>query len=386
MAKIDPNYPYDVYQFLAKPLRDADASGLLERFTGAFQTVLENTDASTMDLLDLYDIDLAPDWALDYLLWHVGWTKELDYITDSLTADQKRKLLRLSAQMWKMKGTETGIKQAIRLFTGKEAIGWNWFYLRAEVDVVATGYSEATGTDFWLVGSDYGDRDEYLSIYWVTATDADERALIEQLMAIQKPMGEAFRVNYPDYVDDFQLDSVPRWTTLSGSAATWASGTFQLVIPASTVTEPIDVGLALAEDVTYLFSYQFTDAAGLLRFHFRSSSSAANGYRFEVDNAGKTAKLIRLVAGVPTTIATATLDASFNVDWSLGVVIHVSQPTASTLHIRVELDSESVADVTESGGSVQPAGTVSWASAGTGSITLDNIIIYERPMAYAIVA
>lgn len=152
MAKINSAFPHDSYTFVHKPIRDADSENryFLERFFLGFQSQFETTYSNINDLVNLFNPSKAPDEVLQYLKDHVGFTKELEDITQGLTNNELRKLIILAVPLWRQKGFDVGYKNIVRLFTGANSRTFNWFDFRLIIGEKALG-EEQLGEDSWLI-------------------------------------------------------------------------------------------------------------------------------------------------------------------------------------------------------------------------------------------
>ena len=153
MAKINPNFQHSIYEFLHKPLRDIDSKkgqNFLERFLVGMQNEFENMQGRINTLSTLNDPATIRADLLLFLKDIVGFTNELNNITQDLSENDLRKLITLAVALWKQKGTETGYANIIRLFVGKTARIFNWFDFRFIVGEKAFG-EEQLGEDSWLI-------------------------------------------------------------------------------------------------------------------------------------------------------------------------------------------------------------------------------------------
>lgn len=151
MAKVNQNFPYELYRFIHKPIRAQDkieGKLFLERFTFGFQRQMEEAFGKLDKLVDLYNPALTPQPR--FLKDIVGFTSELDKITNDISDADLRKLIQLAVALWKEKGLEVGYKDIIRLFTGKNSRPFNWFDYRLIVGEKAIG-EEQLGEDSWLI-------------------------------------------------------------------------------------------------------------------------------------------------------------------------------------------------------------------------------------------
>jgi len=152
MAKIDPNFEFDMYRFLHLPLRKEDEKNdnFLERYTLGMQNVWEEINGKLFGLTYLNNPSKIRSDALTYLKDIVGFTKELDYVTNDLSETDLRKVILLGVPLWKTKGTELGFKTIIKLFTGFDARVFTWFDYRMIIGEKAIG-EEQLGEDSWLI-------------------------------------------------------------------------------------------------------------------------------------------------------------------------------------------------------------------------------------------
>ena len=153
MAKIDPNFNHDIYSFLHRPLRELDRKEgnlFLERFLTGHQYIFETTNSKIDTIKTLKDPSSIRADLLQYLKDQVGFTKDLNNITNDLSDNDLRKLITLAVALWKQKGIEVGYANIVRLFTGKSARIFNWFDFRLIVGEKAFG-EEQLGEDSWLI-------------------------------------------------------------------------------------------------------------------------------------------------------------------------------------------------------------------------------------------
>lgn len=151
MAKVNQEFPHEIYKFIHRPLRTEDQlSGrqFLERYIFAFQRQFEQVIDKINKLPQLYDPALTPQPRL--LKDIVGFTSELDKITNDISDADLRKLISLAVALWKEKGLEVGYKDIIRLFTGKNSRVFNWFDFRYIVGEQGLAQEEL-GEDSWFI-------------------------------------------------------------------------------------------------------------------------------------------------------------------------------------------------------------------------------------------
>lgn len=142
--------------FLPNELRRLDreeGKQFLERYLKGPQIVWDQTIQIAKSLTVLMDVELCPDKLLRYLKWIVGWTSEpqLERITDGLSFDELRRLISVSAEMWRDKGPEDTILNVLRVVAGGDrARIWNYFDFRWVLDETGIG-EEHDGRDPWVI-------------------------------------------------------------------------------------------------------------------------------------------------------------------------------------------------------------------------------------------
>jgi len=153
VAKINPAFQHDIYKFLHRPLRDIDRKEgrlFLERFLQGAQAEFEEMQDRITQLETLRDPARIRADLLKYLKAIVGFTDDLNNITNDLSENDLRKLISLAVALWKQKGTEPGYANIVRLFVGKSARIFNWFDFRFIVGEKAFG-EEQLGEDSWFI-------------------------------------------------------------------------------------------------------------------------------------------------------------------------------------------------------------------------------------------
>ncbi len=116
-----------------------DASGdLLAFLDDVLQPVLDDKIQEINDFLNTFDPDKATNNFVNAILLDLGNPFDLD----DLTLTQKRKLVRIIIDIYREKGTEEGIENAVRFLTG------------IDVNIVSPSISDA-----WVLGVDILDPD-----------------------------------------------------------------------------------------------------------------------------------------------------------------------------------------------------------------------------------
>lgn len=115
--------------------RAEDATGELEKFLGALQEALTLILYEVDRWPEVLDVDVAEEKYLDQMLIRLG-----NPFSFTLSVDDKRRLIRLLVSMYRQKGTDPGIVNAIRFFLGLEVsvVSFNescWILGQSQLDV-----------------------------------------------------------------------------------------------------------------------------------------------------------------------------------------------------------------------------------------------------------
>ncbi|HEU4407252.1 MAG TPA: hypothetical protein VFS43_18425 [Polyangiaceae bacterium] len=106
---------FDLWSMLPKHNRRADATGDLARFVACLQEVTDLALADVDRFAELLDLERAPEPFVDAMLSDLG-----NPFYFELGELQKRRLAAVLVAMYREKGTEPGIKNAVRFFLGVE--------------------------------------------------------------------------------------------------------------------------------------------------------------------------------------------------------------------------------------------------------------------------
>jgi len=106
---------FDLYELLPAMNRREDVSGDLRNLCLCLQDVVTLLLADIDQWVDIFDPDLAPEWALDLMLASMGNPFRFD-----LSVTDKRRLVQLLVGIYRQKGTAPGIRNVVRFFLGVE--------------------------------------------------------------------------------------------------------------------------------------------------------------------------------------------------------------------------------------------------------------------------
>lgn len=372
MAKINENFRWDAYRFLIQPWRDTDQSGVLERFVGAIQEAWESTQGSIDDIADLSDVDTIPDEFLVYLQWHVGWTTEMDRITNGLTADELRKLIKVSATMWKQKGTQRGIKSAIRLLTGSDAIIWNWFAMRWIVGATDLWFTLNRG-DSWIVG----ESDEYLSVVFVKDSAALNRQLIRDIIDLNRPVNESYLLIFPDFVDEFE-NGLGQWNQEGSVDAEWDEDTFSVdLVPDADIVAVVDA-YDTWEQAYIMFQVEADDSAAFLTLEFMRKNDGDDCYIVQFSMS--TCELYTNDAGVLSGILASGVPSGWVAGTKIALWCRVTWQTDVSQLVEVGVGTQTVLSYQTDAGSYIIGGKFALVNDSAATFNIDRTIAYDYPV------
>jgi phage tail-like protein len=344
----------NMYNFLMRSLRDADqrnGNQFVERlFTGP-QAAWQTTHDIVEDIKDLWSVTDCPDEYLQYLKRIVGWTPDLDSITDGLSYDQLRRLIAVSVQLWKKRGSENTMTDLLRLLTGKRTRLFNWFDLRFILGEIELEYDNE-GLDPWLLDLD-GDPNNspYYSHLQIVDDGTLDRDLVKSILNLMRAMGERIDITYVLLIDlfDAPTDS-SQWQQNNGSSMSVNNGLLTL----SDDTSVEDITTAVANSTAWAdyvgFARIKTDILasvwfGLIYYWIDDD----NYYTFSVNISSNTAKVEKIVASTPTLIQSVdlyTLDIELDISVYYMLRVQINDEGA-TNRIQCFIDGVQVINTTD---------------------------------------
>lgn len=198
-----------IYRFLIEGIREEDqtrGAQFVERFLEGPQESWANTDAAIRSLPDMWSVTKCDDRFLPFLKWIVGWTSELDYVTDDLDSTTLRRLIAASVPFWRIRGSEEALRDILRLTTAARVRIWDWFDLRYVVDEIGIG-EEAQGHDPWMINLPGAPDDEERTMNVRIVDDGTlNHRLVRNLAKLTRPSGERIVIDYLGFLDLFDTD------------------------------------------------------------------------------------------------------------------------------------------------------------------------------------
>lgn len=368
-----------IYDFLIRPIREADVidGGLfVQRFLAGPQEVWRRIQESIFRVKDLWDINRIEDRFLPYLKNIVGWTPELESpITNRLDSVTLRRLIALSAQLWKLRGTEDAYLALLAIVTTERTRIWNWFDQRWILDETAIG-QDHQGRDIFMLASPGVGFDEYHSNLRIVDPDGDtlDRALVRNLVRLFRPSGERVTINYIDFLDQFLVD---------GDNTQWSSPTTDpilvndraLRLSNDLITETAIATVEYASDWQNYVAYWRIQGSGEntwfgVLFYWTDED---NWYSFEL-SWPLGLRLRACKAGVTTTLASLVwVVGAFH----YGVRIHVQEVLLGT-QIRVYLDSEEIITYLDAAAPLTQ-GTIGVTHTSNSTLILSDCELFQLP-------
>lgn len=379
--------PLDMYDFLIEPIRVEDRKTgnlLVKRLLQGPQTVwLENT-ARIFALKDLWSVTDCPDEFLIYLKNILGWTSDpvVRRITDALSADELRRLIAVSAPLWKRRGTESSIVQFLSFLTAQRVRIWNWFDFRwilGETEITWDGLRR----DSWLVAGseDPGAGPQRFNVRIVDPGTLDH-GLIRNVVRLMRAVGERVDISYVRFMDTFdQEGDDSQWTQPAGTSMTVAGG--KMTLSDDSVAERAVVAVEGSEEWAELVMFSHISAelttpgakVGLV-FYYTDES---NYYSATLDIDADRLKVDKVVSGAPSNIADVDLAPIFgDLQESIPYMLRVEVVRdGSDNLIRVYLDGTSVV---ETGDTSLGEGTIGLIHDSGATLEAGEVEMFLLPM------
>lgn len=368
-----------IYLFLIQTLRIEDAQNgqlFVKRFLEGPQAIWALNQSKIFAIKNLWSITEIPDDFLTYLKNIVGWTKELEDITDALDNDTLRRLIGSSVALWKTRGTEDTIVSILTLVTGARIRSWNWFDFRWVSDETGLGF-EQDGRDPWLIAVD-NDREMNVRIMDDGALD---RVTVINLVKLMRPSGERIEITYlllldlfNESGDDGQWEMLGRTSGDTGSdILTVASGVGTMSDGSEVETMRANVGDAATDSLLwkdYVVSARIAGTAMGVMFRWTDDD---NYYSFVVDEVAVTLELNKRVAGVDSGIASIPIPVGYVVDPDAFYMYRVQVTGTSIL---CYIDGTEIFNTTDSDHALGSAGIIHDAG---GTVKVDEAEVLGLP-------
>lgn len=188
---------FDLYRMLPVVNRREDETGDLRRFLACLQEVADLLTYDVDRFTDIFDPDLAPELFIDAMLVDLGNPFPFD-----LSSVDKRRLLNVLVAIYREKGTEVGIENAIR------------FFLSLEVDVFPySGESlllgEALLGEDWVLGPGTAFSAYAFEVVVPRLLEDEERRRLRLIVEYMKPAHTHFvrlvEPTIPEVLDHVEL-------------------------------------------------------------------------------------------------------------------------------------------------------------------------------------
>jgi hypothetical protein len=333
----------------------------------------------------MWSVTKSADRFLPFLKWIVGWTSELDYITNDLDAVTLRRLIAASAPFWKIRGTEDALAEILRLTTGARLRVVNWFDVRYVVGEQVLG-EQHQGNDTWMLSYGAPDYNENRMNLRIVDNGSLNRRLVRNLTKLTRPGGEHITISYLGFLDQFTTDGdSSQWTEKVGTDTPTVIDGEMAIGPSNSVYANV-----IGADSWRNYVVSVTFRGGSLVFEtYRTGDGDA--YIFLVNTTdGGTVYVFKLVAGTATAIALGTtyttpvynglfVDTWLNFDSESLYTLRVSMvPEGASTRITVWLDGNRLVellDATHNHGGIAFAGNY-----GSGTALVSDVELFFLPL------
>lgn len=363
--------PVDIFDFIIAPIREADARDghdFLCRFLRGCQEVWERTDQNLRSIPTLWSVDDCPDDFLWYLKNIVGWTREFDSLLGSLSAEELRRLISVSGQLWRERGSEDALLDVLYFAAGARCRYWNWFDFRWILDETELG-EDHDGHDPWMV--ELPDPDvsgaEYESNLRIVDDGTLNRSLVARLIELERGTGERWETTFLGLLDMFRIDGDDsQWDRTYGDFIRVAEGKMTIGDPAGAAFTYCVIPSAVWPETMCAARIRADDDVTALLF-FWHWTDMSNNYGFAIVPEGSiSSPPILLVSktelGSITYLATIDMSAEpirRNVYYTYRVII--TNEGAVGKRIRIYIDGNLYVDLLDDP-SLLPEGTVGFGA------------------------
>jgi phage tail-like protein len=378
-----------LYRALIKPIRDLDEQQgnlFVKRFLQRPQEIHDEGADAIADLSLTDSPVTCREDLLQYLKAHVGFTAELDYITNRLSAASLRKLIQVAVPLWKRKGTQDGLATVVRLLTGRTPLYIDWFQFRNILGETQIG-EDMLGNDSWIIGGEVTLNDEFTSHLRLMDDGTLDEQLLLDLLSLFRPLSERLEVALLDHLDRFDQLTLDRWSAGNQFAvkATLDTTTKEMVVAAGQDATPVTPRFAAPEDITEptaSFKFKLAAANSNMVVTICDALDSLN-YIYVTINAN-TITVGESIAGVDNVLTTFTHKTGpIPIVPACYYALRVETLTvAGGTRVRVFIDSSKLVEVT----SVRPAeGTLQVLSVSGGGFRMDNFEMHAGALRFAMI-
>jgi len=372
-----------MYNFLLYSIRQADSTRegafFVKRLFEGPQAVWQKTHDKIFSIKNLWSITKCQDEALKFLKWIVGWTSELDYVTDELDNDTLRKLIATSVPLWRKRGIEETTLDILTIVANARCLIWNWFDYRWIIDETEFGENHQ-GRDSWIIDNpgepDFG---EYYSTLRIVDDSTLNRTLVKNIVKLMRPCGERMEIAYIDFLDRFLVEGdTSQWETPSGSSIVAENGHGVLNDSA------YQLAVVTAGDAAVWTRYVFYcrikgigtgNSYGVVFYYLDTD----NYYELvlNIDSVSDDYVLNKIVGGSSTLVTSGTISQKILDDVWYGVRIHIDVENGSN-RIKLYIDGSEIFNILDS--STLDSGTIGFFSSASTTSELDECELFQLPL------
>lgn len=370
-----------IYDALIEPIRYEDRN---TRFLYAYlvgpQTLFEILHEKIKDIPLLNDPRDCPDEFLIYLKDIVGFDSALDFITSGLDSDDLRRLIQSAAILWKERGTQPGLEDFFRAFTGKPSVIFNWFDMIYLLDEDEFTYDEP-----WLLG-DPGDStfSEFQSYLYVMDEGDLDRSLAQNVINLARPFSERVRIVYFDFLDDFRF-GLGNWIDTGATPPVIVDK--ELKLASSGIVKTYADTLKSADWTNYtfetVFRFEILSGTPSVRFGFYRTSNTNKYEVYYSENIPAGGPGLVLYRNYPGNdgIVVQALTPLLPYDTKFGMKINAVDLVGGDVKIQAFIDDVKYIDTIDSG-SIPDKGSIELQAEDGVEVFCDIVSLYERPIEY----
>jgi hypothetical protein len=383
-AEVPEPLNLEMYKFFIDVIRQEDQINgnlFLKRFLQGPQETWKFITNLALSVPKLWNVSEVNDRFLPYLKNIVGWTADLNSITDRLTPLQLRRLIAASVPFWKRRGPEDATADILRFVTAARVRIWNWFDWRVVSDETAFGV-DFNGFDPWMISV----ADD--SVYNIRIVDDGtlDHQLVRDLARLTRPIGETVEISYVGFMDLFNTDyDDSQWGAETDpynsgddfSELTALSGVF--TVEPSTPGQMAESAVSLpgATDwIDYVVSWRVKGEGARCSFYRTNNGDM---YYVVLRAADNMISLRRLAGGVETTlddVDMATHAVVLDSDIFYAIRVEAS-PESGQTRIRVYFESVEISNVLNP---THTQGSIGVGHSAGGFVIVDEVELFFNPL------
>lgn len=376
----------DLHAMLSEGTREWDTDGIFEKLLSRPSWLINRYQDKVWRLAQLMDFRYAPDSAVDSMLTLLGFgfgQGKATLVADSLSATERRMLVKIAAKFWRLRGRHDVLSTAIMFLTYSvrpRIIPWK--YRATRVGNLIVGVTDAPNADLGMVITEHfvplSESDAQVTLLRVMDAGSLNRVGVEAICELARPSHEIFEISYVSFLDTFLDGRLSYWVHVGGAEVTYLSGDGRLP---GAIYQPNTMEYVAAPqaepwgNITLSFVVEITADSEI--FALVSYKNVANYWKIQITPATGV-PLVTVITGGVVVHATPNIDLAYDVPAQVGVQIDIEVGDANTW-VKVKVDGETMGEELLLGR--VSSGSIGFSTDGSGDdVRLMSVEVFEHPM------